>query len=394
MRDPQRGGQNAGLAQLDSFMHSLGQLESGNNWDAVGPYTGSTYGRARGRWQIMEKIYPAWAREAGVNPGDWSPAAQERVARYKMSQHYATYGSWDLVAVAWFAGPGAANKAKAKGITSVGGRSDMLGTTVTKYVQKVMGGMGDAKPLSGSADSMERQIGQRQDKPTAGLASAWDNLSRDVGRTVSRAVSPMQGAVSPLSGGQRVIAPIEAAPGSQLTEVQEQTRNDQIGQETLGSILSTISEAAKGTGGRVLDLKGLLGMPEREQPIVEGVPAPQPATEMPQPEDPQPAGQGDLPMAPPPKHDGFEALKDNAKVGSQRLMGQFPGLRFTSGYRDPARNKAAGGVANSKHLTGEASDFVGSEEEMQAAAAWAKSQGAKVLIHNSGSGRHLHIEWA
>ena len=54
------------LDQLDSFMNSLGELESGNRWDAVGPYTGSTYGRARGRWQIMEKIYPAWAKEAGV----------------------------------------------------------------------------------------------------------------------------------------------------------------------------------------------------------------------------------------------------------------------------------------------------------------------------------------
>lgn len=376
------------LDQLDSFMNALGEVESGNRWDAVGPYTGSTYGRARGRWQIMSAIYPAWAREAGVNPNDYSPAAQEKVARYKMSQYYARYGSWDLVAVAWFAGPGRADKAAKQGINSVGGIKDMLGTSVSSYVSKVVSGMGDTAPSPRTAPSNPRQ---------ADLSQGVGSLSQR-GGSYSSPENPRQAdlamGVGSQSQRQSYIAPIEAAPGTQLTQVQEQTRNDQIGQDALGSILDTISQAAKGAGGQVLDLKGMLGMPAREAPIVEGIPsveAPQPSQQTMEPENPR---QADGPLAPPPEHDGFAPLKDNAKAGTQQIMAQFPGLRFTSGYRDPARNKAAGGVENSKHLTGEASDFVGSESEMEAAAAWARSQGAKVLIHDSGSGRHLHIEWA
>jgi hypothetical protein len=395
MKDPQRGGQ---LAGLDAFMESLGQLESGGDWNAVGPYTGSTYGRARGKFQVMEKIYPSWAREAGVNPNDFSPAAQERVARYKMSQYYNQFGSWDLVAVAWFAGPGRAAEAKKRGINAVGGIKDMLGTSVATYVKKVRDGMGEGggggAGLAGAWQQIADAAKPPAPKPAAGLPQGWQNLTQDVGQTVNRALSPMAGGVAPLSQGARTIGAIEAAPGTVLTEGQEQARSDQIGQDSLGAIMATISEAAKGSGGRILDAKSLFGMPSPEASIVEGIPDPTTTVEAPQPANPTQADAADAKLAPPPEHDGFAPLKDNAKAGAQRLMGQFPGLRFTSGYRDEKRNAAAGGVKNSKHLTGEATDFVGSEEEMQAAAAAAKAQGAKVLIHDSGSGRHLHIEWA
>ncbi|HEY7821699.1 MAG TPA: transglycosylase SLT domain-containing protein, partial [Acidimicrobiia bacterium] len=123
---------------LQQFMNALGQVESGNNYDAVGPYTGATYGHARGRWQIMEKIYPGWAREAGVDPNDMSPEAQDRVAAHKMQQYFNRYGSWELVAVAWFAGPGRADRAAREGVTSLKGIADVLGTDVPGYVSKVM----------------------------------------------------------------------------------------------------------------------------------------------------------------------------------------------------------------------------------------------------------------
>lgn len=380
------------LDQLDAFMEALGEVESGNNWDAVGPYTGSTYGRARGRWQIMSAIYPAWAREAGVDPNDYSPAAQERVARHKMSQYYARYGSWDLVAVAWFAGPGRADRAKARGINAVGGIKDMLGTSVSSYVSKVVGGMGYTAPSPRTAPANPRQadlaqgVGSLSQRATAPENPRQADLSQGVG-SVSQVQAPPP---------RSTIAPIEAAPGTQLTRVQEQTRNDQIGQDSLGSILDTISQAAKGAGGGMLDLKGMLGMPARQQSIVEGIPAPttNPAPAPAQPVNPETPRQADGPLADAPDHPGFAGLTAPAQQGTQQLMAQFPGLRFTSGHRDPASNAAANGVKTSKHLTGEASDFVGSEEEMQAAANWAKSQGAKVLIHDAGSGRHLHIEWA
>lgn len=77
-----------------------------------------------------------------------------------------------------------------------------------------------------------------------------------------------------------------------------------------------------------------------------------------------------------------------------QLHNLFPALRFSSGYRDPNHNKAVGGVANSNHLTGRAGDWSGSSRDMYAAAGWARANGAReVLVHNAGSGLHLHVAW-
>lgn len=95
-----------------------------------------------------------------------------------------------------------------------------------------------------------------------------------------------------------------------------------------------------------------------------------------------------------PNHHGWAGLKDNTKTWALRLMGAFPGLRFSSGFRSPAQNAAAGGVANSGHMRGDKVDFSGSRADMQAAAAWAKRYGARVLLHDAGSGYHLDISWA
>lgn len=95
---------------------------------------------------------------------------------------------------------------------------------------------------------------------------------------------------------------------------------------------------------------------------------------------------------------GFDLLAKDVQGHAQNLMGAFPGLRFTSGGRDAARNRAVGGVPNSAHLTrpggARATDLVGTSREMSAAAAWARANGAKkTLIHNVKTGVHLHVEW-
>lgn len=76
----------------------------------------------------------------------------------------------------------------------------------------------------------------------------------------------------------------------------------------------------------------------------------------------------------------------------------FPGLRFTSGYRSPERNAQVGGVPNSWHTKlddfghARAQDYVGTSADMNAGAVWAKSQPyQEVLIHDVGSGLHLHV---
>lgn len=76
----------------------------------------------------------------------------------------------------------------------------------------------------------------------------------------------------------------------------------------------------------------------------------------------------------------------------QQLAAAFPSLRLSSGYRDPAHNAAVGGVKNSWHTRGRAGDWSGSARDMAAGAAWARANGAReVLVHNAGSGQHLHV---
>lgn len=83
-----------------------------------------------------------------------------------------------------------------------------------------------------------------------------------------------------------------------------------------------------------------------------------------------------------------------------RLRSQFPGLTETSGYRTPEHNAEVGGVPNSYHTqldehgNSRAYDFVGSAADMQNGADWARQNGAtEVLVHNVGSGQHLHVAW-
>ena len=126
--------------ELQAFMRSIGKLESGGRYHILGPQT--KYGRPRGKYQILDSNWDAWAREAGIPNADWrDPSAQERVASYKFLQYYNQFGGrWDAVAVAWFAGPGRARK-WVKNPNSVGGMADVLGTSVATYVQKAMNGM-------------------------------------------------------------------------------------------------------------------------------------------------------------------------------------------------------------------------------------------------------------
>lgn len=130
------------LAQLEDFMGAIRRLESGGNYLAQGPVQPNG-NRALGAYQIMQSNWSAWANEAGIPGADWrDPAAQDRIARYKMRQYYQRFQSWELVAVAWFAGPGRAATAMKEGsLASVGGLKDSLGTSVSGYVDKVMGYM-------------------------------------------------------------------------------------------------------------------------------------------------------------------------------------------------------------------------------------------------------------
>ncbi len=93
----------------------------------------------------------------------------------------------------------------------------------------------------------------------------------------------------------------------------------------------------------------------------------------------------------------------NSSWGDQTSAFQdtMTGLRHSGGYRSAERNAQVNGAKNSAHMVqdghgnAKANDYVGSEDEMQAGAARARSMGARqVMVHDAGSGRHLHIEWS
>ena len=81
------------------------------------------------------------------------------------------------------------------------------------------------------------------------------------------------------------------------------------------------------------------------------------------------------------------------------LVDRFPGLRNTSNWRSVQHNRDVGGVPGSWHTRGNrrkpgASDFVGSMALMQEVSAFVRANVPGIvenLIHDAGSGLHLHI---
>ena len=78
---------------------------------------------------------------------------------------------------------------------------------------------------------------------------------------------------------------------------------------------------------------------------------------------------------------------------AQSIASRF-GLSVSSSYRTPEHNAEVGGVPNSYHTKGLAFDFSGSNSQMEAAKAWANRHPEmfqEVLVHDAGSGMHLHL---
>ena len=75
------------------------------------------------------------------------------------------------------------------------------------------------------------------------------------------------------------------------------------------------------------------------------------------------------------------------------LERRCPWLWTTSGYRSAERNERVGGHPDSKHVVGMARDYVAaSVEKMHDAASVARSLGLWVVVHDAGSGDHIHTQ--
>lgn len=94
---------------------------------------------------------------------------------------------------------------------------------------------------------------------------------------------------------------------------------------------------------------------------------------------------------------GGKAAASSSVRQVKNQIAKKTGLKVTSTFRDPKHNAAVGGVPNSYHTRGskknpKAADFVGTRKQMERGAAIARKAGLSALIHDAGSGVHLHIQ--
>jgi hypothetical protein len=125
---------------IDAYGNAIASVESGGRYDLVGP-THPRYGRALGRYQVMESNLPTWLREAGLPAMSaeqflGSREAQDALFNHRFGQYVQRYGP-EGAARAWFAGEGGMNDP---------GRRDSLGTSVAEYSRRFMSALGGPPP--------------------------------------------------------------------------------------------------------------------------------------------------------------------------------------------------------------------------------------------------------
>lgn len=139
---PQGGGGNINVPQATGsfakFLQAISGQESGGNYNSRNRSSG-----AMGKYQIMPGNlggrHSGWDYEAlgrDVTPAQFmaSPQLQEAIAQYKLQQYFKKYGPWGA-AVAWYAGPGAVNRANKN-------KSQGAYPTINQYANSILRRMG------------------------------------------------------------------------------------------------------------------------------------------------------------------------------------------------------------------------------------------------------------
>jgi hypothetical protein len=128
---------------FNSFVNSIGQKESSGRYGAVNRYSG-----ALGKYQIMPANingrnrgwdYEALGHDVSTSQFLSSPEIQEKVARYKLQQYYNKYGPAGA-SIAWYAGPGAANRYIKTGKASTNTQAWGF-PSIASYMQSITGSM-------------------------------------------------------------------------------------------------------------------------------------------------------------------------------------------------------------------------------------------------------------
>ena len=121
--------------ELQAFRLAIALTEGGGKID----YTQTNADGAVGAYQFLTKYWDWYSSNAGYPDADINdPRVQDAVARYWFNKNYNDLGSWELAAIAHFAGRTTAFEAKQNGIESVINIQDSTGTTIGDYVNKAM----------------------------------------------------------------------------------------------------------------------------------------------------------------------------------------------------------------------------------------------------------------
>ena len=121
--------------ELQAFRLAIALTEGGGKVD----YTQTNADGAVGAYQFLTKYWDWYSSNAGYPNADINdPRVQDAVARYWFNKNYNDLGSWELAAIAHFAGRTTAFEAKQNGIESVMNIQDSTGTTIGDYVNKAM----------------------------------------------------------------------------------------------------------------------------------------------------------------------------------------------------------------------------------------------------------------
>jgi hypothetical protein len=129
--------QGGGGGDIDRFMAAISGQESGGNPNAVNADSG-----AHGEFQIMPGNWRSWAQAAGL-PGNAPRSAENQriVARHRMLYYFNKFGNWRDVAIAWYAGEGAAGGGYGPGALNRpqgGGRYP----SINRYADQILERMG------------------------------------------------------------------------------------------------------------------------------------------------------------------------------------------------------------------------------------------------------------
>lgn len=85
---------------VEAYLYGLRMTESSGDYEAVNPTSG-----AYGAYQTLPKYLCWYYQSAGLDPVSIKdPAIQDAMAEHHVRNHYARYGNWDLVSLAWHKG--------------------------------------------------------------------------------------------------------------------------------------------------------------------------------------------------------------------------------------------------------------------------------------------------